>query len=96
IFSKVIENEKSNALWDVTAKESGYLGYGVTHNHNGVDEAVDWTPFMVMRSREDLKLSLPKAVEMAQMGFNAKRILSECFPHAQLGLTADPSQFAVR
>ena len=98
IFSKVLENQEKNVLWDVTAKESGYCGYGVTHNHFGIDEAVDWTPFMVVQSRNanqslvDVRLSLPKAVELADMGFDAKRILSECFPQMMLGLTADPAR----
>ena len=102
VFSKVLENEHKELMWDVTAKESGYYGYGVTHNRNGVDEAVDWTPFMVVQARNshdnlvDMRLSLPKAVELASMGCDARRILSECFPHTRLGLTADPDQFVIR
>ena len=97
IYSKVVENKGQRLLWDVTAQESGYCGYGVTHQRNGVDEAVDWTPFMVMQTQgEDLKLSVAKAAELAGMGFNARRILSECFPKARLGITADPEKFAVR
>lgn len=102
IFSKVLEAGRNDRPWDVTAKECSYCGYGVTHNRNGIDAAVDYTPFMIVQSRSgkesltDLRLSLPKAVELAQLGFDAKRILSECFPQAVLGLTADVDQFAVR
>ena len=96
IYSKVVENKGQRLLWDVTAQESGYCGYGVTHQRNGVDEAVDWTPFMVMQMQEQPKLSVAKAAELAGMGFNARRILSECFPKARLGITADPEKFTVR
>ncbi|MCP5469948.1 MAG: hypothetical protein H7A36_05530 [Chlamydiales bacterium] len=101
-YSRVVANQEAHLLWDVTAQESGYCGYGVTHQRNGVDEAVEWTPFMVMQSKKgveslvDLRLSSSKAAELANMGCDARRILSECFPATRLGLTADPEKFAVR
>lgn len=90
--TKVYSKLNRDGLWDVTAQESGYFGYGVTHQKNGADEVVDWTPFMVMQSRNgkrglaDVRLSATKARELAEMGCDARRILSECFPSSQLGL----------
>ncbi len=100
IFAQVFENQSKGMFWDVTARESGYCGYGVTHNNSGIDEAVDWTPFMIVQnvrgqdSLVDLRLPLSKAVELASRGCDAKRILSESFPHSTLGLTAE--QVALR
>ncbi|MFN0065477.1 MAG: SpoIID/LytB domain-containing protein [Chlamydiales bacterium] len=100
VYAKTQAAQRS--FWDITAAEAGYFGYGVTKQKNGVDEAVDWTPFMVLQSKGgkeglvDIRLPSSKAVELANMGCDAKHILVECFPSTLLGTTADPSLFSTR
>ena len=102
IFAHVMEGLESSRTWDVTASESGYYGYGVTRSACAIDRAVDDTPFMVVQSRNgkvgsaDLNLPLGKAMELAQKGCDARRILSQCFPQTTLGLTAEPTHSRVR
>lgn len=101
-FALVKANATSKRPWDLTAQEAKYFGYAVTHQKNAVDEAVDWTRFMVLESIKDgnpfarLLLSPEKAQELAEQGYDAKKILQSTYPSSKLSVTAAPKSAAVR
>jgi len=88
--------------WDTTAEKNNYYGYSVTRQPNGFDNAVDQTRFMVMESTKDgkivqnISLNRAKAIELAELDFDAKKILKTSFPHVKLGLTIDSNKMAIR
>lgn len=98
-----MQGGKTNARpWDLTAQESEYFGFGVTQRKNSVEEAVDWTKFMVLEPSQKggavqtSELVASKAEELASQGFDAKKILKKTFPKAKLGITINPDEVAVR
>jgi hypothetical protein len=97
--TRAIESLKGEeALWDVEASSEGYFGYGVTHREGSLEQAVDWTPFMVLGgvNAEACKASPYKLQELANMGLDAKMILESLYPTACLGITLTRSELASR
>lgn len=90
----------SSKPWDVSAEEVNYYGYGVTLQKSGVEEAVNWTRFMVLESTKggfptQLELATEKAEELASMGYDAQKILLNTFPQTKFGVTIEPKQVSV-
>jgi hypothetical protein len=101
-YSKVIQNGRSARPWDIAAHEVCYCGFGVTQRHNGVEDAVDWTRYMVLESTkqkgpaENLRLVPDRADELAKQGCDAQKILKTLFPHTKIGATIDADEVAIR
>ena len=101
-YHKVLQGQNSPRPWDISAVEAGYYGIGVAQQKNGVDQAVDWTRYMVLESvkkegpLERVHLMPEKAEELAVKGFNAQKILKATFPQAKIGATIDPDELAIR
>lgn len=101
-YSQAIHGKSTSRPWEITAHEVGYYGHGVTQQKNGVEEAVDWTRFMVMESpkyggvSQNISLGPLKAQELAQMGLDATKILYSSFPNQKLGITIDADEIALR
>ncbi|MCH9627175.1 MAG: hypothetical protein S4CHLAM2_08100 [Chlamydiales bacterium] len=101
-YSKVLRGQSTNRPWHVAAQEVSYYGYGVMHQKNRVEESVDATRFMVMESvnrggpAQNTQLPQAKAVELAELGLNAKKILQSAYPNQPLGLTIDAGAVVVR
>lgn len=90
----------SSKPWDVAADEVGYYGYGVTLQKSCVEDAVNWTRFMVLESTKggfptQLDLTTEKAEELASMGYDAQKILMNTFPHTKFGVTINAKQVSV-
>lgn len=100
-FTKLNENSTKKP-WDVTAQEGNYFGFAVTQRQNNVEEAVDWTRFMVLEAAseggtiQNLLLTPEKAQELADKGFDAKKILQSACPTAKLGVTELPRERVIR
>lgn len=96
-FAKIKTNT-SNKPWDITSQEGNYFGFAVTCQKKSVEEAIDWTRFMVLESGseggpiQNLNLSAEKAQELADRGFDAKKILQNACPSAKLSVTELPKQ----
>lgn len=94
-YSKVVQNARSARPWDIAAHETCYYGFGVTQRKNGVEEAVDWTRYMVLESvkqkgpAQNLRLSPDRVEELAKQGFDARKILTTLFPQTKIGATID-------
>lgn len=101
-YNQVLQGKVSACPWDVTAQEACYFGFGVTGQKNGVEEAVDWSRYMVLESLQPGTIVqnihlLPEAADkLAQKGFDAQKILKTTFPHAKMGITIDAKDIAVR
>lgn len=98
-FAKTMVANQSKRPWDVTAQEANYFGYAVTRQKNQIDECVDWTRFMVLESPKEMQkrpLTFEKAQELADKGYDAKRILQSTCPSAKLGVTTVPKPTTVR
>ncbi len=101
-FAHSVSNVNGKKPWDITAQEANYFGHAVTHQKNAVEEAVEWTRFMVLESSKEgtslskLHLSAEKAQELADKGYDAKKILQSSCPSSKLGVTALPKQSVVR
>lgn len=87
-------------LWDIAASEAKYYGYGVTKQRNGLDEAVDNTRFIVLVKENvpvlNIALSKEEAQELAQQGFDAKKILRSVCPGSALKTTVEPRPIVQR
>jgi hypothetical protein len=97
--TRAIDSLKGDeALWDVEAGTEGYFGYGVTHHSGSLEQAVDWTPYMVLGGvkAEACSASPYKLQELANMGLDAKMILESLYPTACLGITLTKSELASR
>lgn len=97
----IVKEASSKKPWDVTAKESNYFGFSVTCRKNNVEEAVDWTRFMVLESANDgapicLNISPSKAQELADKGFDAKKIIQTACPSAKFNVTEMPKPTVIR
>lgn len=94
-YSKVIQNTRSAKPWDIAAHEVCYYGFGVTQRNNGVEEAVDWTRYMVLESvkqkglAQNLRLAPDRVEELAKQGFDARKILTTLCPQTKIGATID-------
>lgn len=81
--------------WDITAWQAKYYGLGVAERKNGVEEAVDATRFMVIQSSKSgklmagLKIAPGAAEELAERGYDARKILSSTSSEAKLSLPAE-------
>lgn len=101
-YALALQGQSFKRPWEITAQEVGYYGCGVTEQKNGVDEAVDWTRYMVLESSKtgapyrDLHLTRSKAEEMAFQGYDAKKILLSSFPGQKLGITINANEVALR
>jgi Stage II sporulation protein len=101
-YSKALQGASTTRPWDIAAHEADYYGLGVTQRKNGVDDAVDWTRYMVLESlkqqgpAQNVQLSSTKADELAKKGFDAQKILKTAFPHTKIGATISPDEVAVR
>lgn len=92
-----IANPKSK-FWEVDASEVGYHGYAVTHQSRGMEKAIQDTRYMILSKNSTsgitpiasqwslARISLPKAVEMANQGDHAALILSRAFPNTKIEL----------
>lgn len=87
-YSQTFYRDTNVAFWDVTAKDCGYLGMGVTMTKNGVDEAVFSTKSIVLEEKggmpaQMVNLSPEEAEKLAMKGLDAKRILRSVLPHCE-------------
>lgn len=101
VYAKVLNGKSSNRPWEISAQEAGYFGWGVTQQKNGVEEAVDWTRFMVLESSktgtpQSVHLARTKAEELASQGYDAKKILQSSFPAHKLSITINADEVARR
>jgi stage II sporulation protein D len=91
-----LTQNKTKRPWDISASEGDYLGSSLSFKKNFVDEAVDWTRFIVMESKTNdgiitnLHLEAEKAQELADRGLDAKKILQKACPNGKLGVTNLP------
>jgi hypothetical protein len=90
--------KREEALWDVSAKDEGYFGFGVTSGESVLEKAVEMTPFMVLGGDkgEAHAASPSKIQELAQMGLDAKMILESLYPTACLGITPSKRELEMR
>lgn len=83
-YKATVDHKNDAFPWDVTAKETGYLGYGVIYQKNGVEAAVDKTRHLIVMDQAklpaDIKVSKQKAEELAATGMDAREILRKCAP----------------
>lgn len=90
-YLKSLQNK--GKLWDVVASEEKYYGYGMTKRKNGVDDAVDSTKYIVLVKENapvlNIALSKNQAEELAQRGFDAKKILKSICPGSGLTTTVE-------
>lgn len=90
-YVKSLQNKER--LWDVLASDEKYYGYGMTHQKNGVDDAVDSTKHIVLVKENapvlNVTLSKSQAEELAQKGFDAKKILKSICPGSGLTTTVE-------
>ena len=90
-YAKISQNRP----WDIEVKKAGYYGVGVTQRKNQVDEAIDWTRHMVVRSSKSGELvpgvQIPPgaAEELAERGADARKIFSSLVPDAKLTLPSE-------
>ncbi len=102
VYAKALNGKSSSRPWEITAQEAGYYGCGVAQQKNGVEEAVDWTRFMVLESSksggpaQSIRLARAKAEELASQGYDAKKILQSSFPGHKLGITIHADEVARR
>jgi|ERR1700722_8582328 len=101
-YNRALQGQSITRPWDVTAQDANYYGFGVTQRKNGVEEAVDWTRYMVIESikqngsAQNVHLSSAKADELAKKGFDAQKILKATFPHTKIGATIDADEVTIR
>jgi hypothetical protein len=101
-YSRVLNAQSNTRPWDITASEANYYGCGVTQRENGVEEAVDWSRYMVLESLkhggplQNVRLDPEKADELAQKGLDAQKILKTAFPHTKIGATIEADEVAIR
>ncbi len=96
-YARVLQRNVSNRPWEITAKEAEYFGRGVTHRHNGIEDAVDGTRFVVLESpTQKVDLAPSKADELANLGLDARKILQASFPNQTLGITINSDEVALR
>lgn len=94
-YSQIYFRKDPHVLWDISAKEAGFLGMGVTMHNNGVDQAVDNTKFIVLEDRSgvpmtNISLSLQEAEKLAAKGLDAKRILRNSVSQGEIGMINAP------
>ena len=87
LYEKLLATNPQN-FWHLKADEEGYIGYGVTKQFYGVEEAVDWTARLVVDSPQGLFISadglLRENVErLAVEGYNARQILEKFYKDAE-------------
>lgn len=91
----------NNRPWDIVAEEAGYFGFSVTHRHNGVEEAVDRTRFMIleltkeMMAAQTIDLTPQQAEKLAKEGLDARLILKNVFPDTKMGITVNPNKLSI-
>lgn len=101
-YSRVLQGQSITRPWDISAQEAGYFGFGVTQRKNGVDEAVEWTRFMVLESTkqegpaQNVRLAATQADDLAKKGFDAQKILTSTFPQTKIGATIKADEVAIR
>lgn len=97
-FLRASHSKAANRPWDIAAKEAKYYGFGITQSHPRIEQHIDKTRFMVVDTKSDQKLYLnpQKAEELADRGYDAKKILSIVFQNIQLGVTINPDEVALR
>lgn len=101
-YSKALQGEVSPRPWDVAAKDVNYYGYGITQGKKGVEEAIDWTRYIVLDMGS--KVQLPVAIqlepdtasELAQGGMDVQKILKNQFPKAKFSATINADEVALR
>jgi len=96
-YSEVFYRTDASSLWDLLAKECGYLGMGVTMSKNGVDEAVLTTKHIVLEEKGGMpthavNLSAGDAEKLALKGLDAKRILRSVLPHCETAVIASKTK----
>lgn len=100
-YTRALTGRSSGRPWEITSKEAGYFGYGVTHQRKPIEEAVELTRFMVLESSQHATpmqnyfLDIAKAEELAQRGYDAKKILQLTFPNQSLGITINADEVAM-
>lgn len=76
-----------NPYWHVDAKKVNYLGNGVAHRKNGVDEALAATRYMVInRVGAYDNFSIAEADKAAKKGDSAAKILAKSYPNTTIEL----------
>lgn len=82
-------HREGNQPWDISAKESGYTGMGVTMGNNGIDEAVSTTRHIVLEEGgvplRSVAFSPDEAEKLAARGLDAKKILRNMAPKGEIG-----------
>lgn len=86
LYEKLLEKHPQS-FWHVVAQEERYLGFGVTKQFYGVEEAVDWTSRLVLDNPEGLLLSADDLLKnnvdcLAIEGYNARQILEKFYADA--------------
>lgn len=86
LYEKLLEKQPQS-FWHVSADEERYLGFGVTKQFYGVEEAVDWTSRLVLDNPDGVLLTardlLKKNVDcLAIEGYNARQILEKFYADA--------------
>jgi hypothetical protein len=101
-YNKALQGTTSPRPWDIATHEASYYGFGVTQRKNGIEEAIDWTRYMVLKSvktnepAQNVRLVPDKADELAKKGCDAQKILQTLFPQTKIGATIHPDEVAVR
>lgn len=101
-YACALHGKSSSRPWEIVAKEVNYFGHGVTEQRKGIEEAVEWTRYMVMESPQtggplqNIHLAPTKAQELARSGYDAKKILQSSFPHQKLGITISADEVAIK
>lgn len=91
-YAKVYYRPETPSLWDISAKEAGYLGLGVTMGKTGVEDAVFATEHIVLEESpgvplRNVALTPTDAEALASRGLDAKRILRNATPQGEIGTT---------
>lgn len=86
LYEKLLEKHPQS-FWHVSAQEEQYLGFGVTKQMYGVEEAVDWTSRLVLDNPEGLFMDADALLQsnvdcLAIEGFNARQILEKFYVNA--------------
>lgn len=94
--------KNSNRLWDLSADEVGYAGYAMSGRNHLVNEAIDWSRFMVLESVKNtgaaphFHLRGAQAESLAGKGLDAQAILKNLYPSAKIGSTIKADEVAIR